>query len=506
MMNLLNRMCGTIAHAVVVAAVGVAAVAGTASAQSVTLQRVQVASGLTKPVFVTHAPNDFDRIFIVEQNGRIRVLDLNSGTMTVFLDIINRVRSTGNEQGLLGLAFHPEYDTNGYFYVNYTATSPSGATKVSRFSVNPENPNLAMANSEMVIMTVSQPFANHNGGWIGFAPYDAGNYLYVAMGDGGSGNDPSNNAQNRFSRLGKMLRIDVDASSENTPVAAAGNPFNGISGDALVWHYGLRNSWRNSFDRLTGDLIMGDVGQNAREEVSIQPFNPVGAGPGTSGYQGGKNYGWRCMEGFSCTGLTGCTCNAPALTLPAYAYVNGTAGRCAITGGYVYRGCAIPELEGKYFFGDYCSGDVWTADIDVANNVLTNVVTRTAQLSMPTFNMVSFGEDAYGELYMPFHAQGTVWKIVPATGYEFVDCDGDGVADACAILAGLVADSNNNGIPDSCEKAPCAGDLTGDGVVDADDLGVLLSAFGTADGDLNGDGSTDADDLGILLSAFGQPC
>ncbi|MGP1347291.1 MAG: PQQ-dependent sugar dehydrogenase [Phycisphaerales bacterium] len=505
----MTRTLARIARASAAAAVAVGATLAphAAAGGPVTLNRELVAGGMTRPLFVTHAPGDFDRIFIVEQPGRIRVFDLNTNTLSIFLDIQNIVRDTGNEQGLLGLAFHPDYANNGYFYVNYTAVSPTGATKISRFSVNPNNPNLALTNSEVNYLQVSQPFSNHNGGWIGFSPNDDGNYLYIASGDGGSGNDPQGNAQNRFSRLGKMLRIDVDASSAGNPIPAPGNPFNLTSGDALIWHYGLRNPWRSSFDRETGDLLIGDVGQNAREEVSVQVSNPTGAGPGDPGYGGGKNYGWRCMEGFNCTGLSGCTCNSPGLTLPVHAYTTGAGGTCSVVGGYVYRGCAIPELVGTYFFGDYCSGDVWTADVDVTGNDLNNLVSRKAQLSMPLFNLVSFGEDAFGELYMAFLGSGQVWKIVPAAGYEIEDCDEDGVPDACAILAGDVADSNGNGIPDSCEEIPCPGDLDGNLIVDSDDLGVLLSAFGTGpEGDLDDDGDTDSDDLGILLSAFGSSC
>ena len=478
--------------------------------QLIPVQRELVVSGLTRPLFVTHAPNDYNRIFIVEQPGRIRVYNFHTQQLSTFLDITTSVRDNANEQGLLGLAFHPDYENNGHFFVCYTAPVGVGDTRIARFSVDPNNSNAALPASQVVLLQFSQPFNNHNGGWIGFSPTDGANYLYFSSGDGGSGNDPNGYGQNIIVLWGKMLRIDVDNSTAGNPAPAPGNPFIGITGNDLIWHYGLRNAWRCSFDRETGDLIMADVGQGAREEVSVQLANPAGTGPADFGYQGGQNYGWRCMEGFNCTGLSGCTCNAPALTLPIHDYARvGGGGPCSITGGYVYRGCVMPEMRGTYFFGDYCSGDVWSAVLDIENNTISNLTNRKAELTPPNFNLSSFGEDAFGELYMTFLGQGSVWKIVPGPGYDITDCDNDGIADACAVAAGLVPDTNNNGIPDSCE---CIGDINDDNLVNLDDFIILAGNFGSGpgaapqQGDLNGDGFVNLDDFIVLAGNFGNDC
>jgi glucose/arabinose dehydrogenase len=257
-----------------------------------TLTTERVASGLARPVYVTHAPCDYDRVFIVEarsgSTGRIRILDISQSPpvllATPFLSINNV--ATGNEQGLLGLAFHPDYLSNGYFYVNYTRAS-DGATVIARYTVSgsPSSSNLANAASAFTIMTIAQPFTNHNGGWLQFGP---DGYLYIALGDGGNACDPSQNAQNLNSRLGKMLRIDVDGGSPF--VSPLDNPFVGVAGLDEIWAYGLRNPWRCDFDELTGDLYIADVGQFEVEEINFQPASSVG----------GENYGWDCMEGTQC--------------------------------------------------------------------------------------------------------------------------------------------------------------------------------------------------------------
>lgn len=429
--------------------IGIVVFASSAAFAGTAIRTVRVATGFTSPIFVTHAPNDFDRIFVVQQNGQIRIRTGGATLGTPFLNIAAQIIS-GGEQGLLGMAFHPDYATNGTFYVYYTA-SGGGANTLARYSVS-GNPNVANPVGT-VLFSVADPFSNHNGGWIAFGP---DGYLYVAMGDGGSGNDPNNAGQNVNTMLGKMHRIDVDGADDfpgnddddgilGNGIAGysspADNPFVGaIPGLDSIWAYGLRNPWRDSFDRLTGDLYIADVGQGAIEEVDFQ----------AAGLAGGRNYGWRCMEGNNCTGLSGCTCNAPTLTLPIHTYTHA-GGNCSITGGYVYRGCSIPDLQGVYFFADYCSNTIWSLRYNGAVSELTN---RTAEL-VPDVgsitDIVSFGEDAYGELYI-LDLAGEIFKIMPDVAPT--DCNGNSQGDTCDILSGASTDLDTNGIPDECEMAP----------------------------------------------------
>ncbi|QOJ13887.1 MAG: PQQ-dependent sugar dehydrogenase [Planctomycetia bacterium] len=420
------------------------------------LTTVRIASGLSLPLYVTHAPNDYDRIFILEQRsgstGRIRIFDFATNTLlpTPFLSITGL--STGFEQGLLGLAFHPDYQNNGYFYVYYTVSG--GASVIARYQR--ATTVTANAASNSLVLTFSQPFNNHNGGWIGFGP---DGYLYVASGDGGSANDPGNRAQDITSQLlGKILRIDVDgpdnivgnADDDEYPADATRNyalpptnPFVGVTGDDEIWAYGLRNPWRCSFDRATGDFYIGDVGQDAQEELNFQP----------AGAAGGRNYGWRCMEGTACTGLTGCTCNAPALTMPFHTFPHSGTSHCSVTGGYVYRGCTLPALQGAYFFADYCSNQIWSLRYN--GSVVSDFQNRTAELApgggLSIASITSFGEDAYGELYICDQA-GEVFKILPAGG--ITDCNANGVSDTCDLVRFPVLDCNGDGLLDSCVPPP----------------------------------------------------
>ncbi len=420
---------------------------GTALAQP-TLTTERVAAGLASPLAFTHA-GDPDRAFIVQQRGLIRVLDLTTDTVlpTPFLNLAGRVSQSGNERGLLGLAFHPDYANNGLFFVNYTDTA-SGDTVIARFSVGGD-PDIADPNSFVQVLTFDQPFSNHNGGWIGFGPNDG--YLYISAGDGGSGNDPGNRAQNTTLLLGKMLRIDIDGDDfPNDPDAnyaiPASNPFAGGGGAGEVWAYGLRNPWRSSFDRATGDLWIADVGQNNYEEIDFEP----------AGSAGGNNYGWRCMEGFHCTGLTGCTCNDAGLVLPIHEYTHSQG--CSVTGGSVYRGAAIPHLRGTYFFGDYCTAKLWSFRYDGSSK--TEFADRTAELApgggVSINSVASFGEDANGEIYI-CDLGGEVFRAIPRCR---VDLNGDGAADTLDVLAYLNYWSN----------ADPAADFTGDGVVNTLDV------------------------------------
>lgn len=453
-----------------------------------------VATGLSSPLYVTHAPNDFGRIFIVEQPGRVRVLDQSTGNMSVFLDIQSIVLS-GGERGLLGLAFHPDYAENGYFYVSYTGSG--GVSRIARYSVNPDNPNAALPGSGQILISINQPFSNHNGGWIGFSPVDG--YLYWSMGDGGSGGDPGNRAQNLNELLGKMIRIDVDGN--NGPGGLYGipasNPFVGQTGRDEIWAYGLRNAWRCSFDMQTGDLWIADVGQNAWEEINRQRAQS----------NGGENYGWRCYEGNAPYNLSGCQPSS-TMTFPVYVYAR-SGGNCSITGGVVYRGVNIPGLEGTYFYGDYCSNRIWSFSYTALNGV-TNFTERTAELAFQggagVSGLASFGQDAYGEIYICSLFNGRVFKIVPVDG-PFVDCNNNGIEDAAEILDGSAQDSNGNGILDECEIV-CEGDANGDNVVDLADLNIVLANFGqtTSEGDLNGDGEVNLSDLNLVLANFGESC
>jgi glucose/arabinose dehydrogenase len=338
---------------------------------------------------VTHAGDGTGRIFVVEQGGRIRVLDNGAVLADPFLDISAFVACCG-EQGLLSAAFPPGFVSKGYFYVNYTRAA-DGATVVARYRVPPGSPNAADPGSEEVLLTVSQPFANHNGGQIAFGP-DA--YLYVGMGDGGSGGDPLNSGQNPGTLLGKLLRIDVESGAYPYAVPAD-NPFTGSAGyRPEIWALGLRNPWRFAFDRGTGDLYIGDVGQGAFEEVDVQP----------AGDPGGRNYGWNIMEGMECFSASGCS--SAGLTLPVATYDHSQG--CSVTGGTVYRGVSLP-LQGIYLYGDFCSGRIWGLRRDAAGWDAAELLPPRN----PSLNIASFGEDEGGNVYVADYASGDLLKVVP---------------------------------------------------------------------------------------------
>ena len=344
------------------------------------------ASNLDRPVNIKHAGDD--RLFVAEQDGLIKIINAN-GTIesTPFIDIDSRVRSTGNEQGLLGLAFHPDYISNGYFFVNYI--NNSGTTVISRFSRNETNPSIADPNSELIILTFSQPFSNHNGGELAFGP---DGYLYISSGDGGSGGDPQNNSQFLGSMLGKLLRIDVNNSTEASPyVIPAENPFvSNPNANDEIWAYGLRNPWKFSFDRSTNDLWIGDVGQNAREEINLTPSTD----------SGGLNYGWRCYEGNNTFNTSGCP-NSNNLTFPVSEYAH-TGGRCSLTGGYVYRGLVYPNFQGLYFFADLCTQEIGYLKFENAS--------WNSTFESFSGSWVAFGEDINGELYIS-SLSGNIFKL-----------------------------------------------------------------------------------------------
>lgn len=353
---------------------------------------MQFSSGFVRPCDITHCGDD--RLFVVEQRGMIWILDQNGNKLpNPFLNIDPSVGSSGNEQGLLGLAFHPNYAQNGHFYVNYTDNN--GDTKVSRFTVSANNPNLADAASEVVLLTADQPYSNHNGGCLKFGP---DGYLYIGLGDGGSGGDPQANGQKRTTFLGKMLRIDVVG---GTPYAVpADNPFvNDATTLDEIWALGLRNPWRFSFDRQTGDLWIGDVGQDSWEEIDFQPASSIG----------GENYGWRCYEGTHTFNTSNCP-NVSELTMPVAEYANSGSLGCSVTGGFVYRGFKYPQLFGKYLYTDYCTGRLWTVVPDGmggwTNSQIADLINN---------QLVSFGENKNGELFMLGNGNGLVYRIHDAT-------------------------------------------------------------------------------------------
>ncbi len=390
----------------------------------------RVVSGLTRPIYATHAPGDETRLFIVEKRGRIRILDLETETLNsdYFLNIESLVQggtSTSDERGLLGLAFHPDYQNNGYFYVCYTATAGSGDSYIRRYRRGADADH-ATTTGALTIMSYDQPYTNHNGGYLEFGP---DGLMYIFTGDGGSGGDPGNRAQDITSqRLGKILRIDVDG---GTPYSIpADNPFVGTTGDDEIYAYGLRNPWRCSFDRETGDIWIADVGQNAREEVNyVRPEQLAGT-----------NFGWVCREG-QANYSSSCGNSGPFFE-PQVQYFHNSSGGYSITGGYVYRGCSMPELQGTYFYADYVLSNFWSA-VPQADGSLS-VQVRTSELRVSTtgnsINQVaSFGEDARGELYIVSQA-GSIYKIVPDEGSE--SCDPPPVNDECSNAIAAVDGAN----------------------------------------------------------------
>ncbi|WP_084640373.1 PQQ-dependent sugar dehydrogenase [Meiothermus rufus] len=351
-----------------------------------------VSSGLTQPLYLTHAGDGSGDLYVVEKAGRIRLIEGGTLRPQAFLDISSKT-SKGGEQGLLGLAFHPSYRNNGYFYVNYT--NSEGDTVIARYSAN-RSTKLADPNSEQVVLTIDQPYDNHNAGWLGFGP---DRMLYIPLGDGGSGGDPQNYAQRLEAQsgnrhfLGKVLRIDVNSSEQgrNYRIPADNPSLGGRVSE--IWAYGLRNPWRASFDRHTGDLWIADVGERTQEEINRAP-------------QGGKglNYGWKIMEGTHCyANQVAPGCNHPSLTPPVHSY--GRSDGISVTGGYVYRGSRFPRMQGRYFFTDFGSGHLWSL------RLINGAWTHKTEVSSAGNGLASFGEDEQGELYVISLFGGQVWRL-----------------------------------------------------------------------------------------------
>lgn len=353
--------------------------------QGLNIQLAARTGGSDQIVAITHAGDD--RLFLTIRDGRIKIFADGEVRPQVFLDIRNQV-GTGGEGGLLSTAFHPRYSENGFFFVNYT--NRAGDTVIARYRVSANDPDRAAPASGRTLLTLDQPFSNHNGGQLQFGP---DGFLYVGMGDGGAAGDPACRAQRDDELLGKMLRLDVDQNVNGAPFYGipADNPFRGADGVRdEIWAFGLRNPWRFSFDRQTGDLWLSDVGQNAREEVNFQPAHS----------DGGENYGWKPMEGSLCFGNDVCPagtppCNSAAFTLPVLEY--GRDLGCSIIGGYVYRGDSVPGLRGTYIFSDLCTGRIWGATRQGTGfQVREASIPAGANLD----GLVTFGEDSRGELYL----------------------------------------------------------------------------------------------------------
>jgi uncharacterized protein (TIGR03437 family) len=384
-------------------------IGGLAAHAQAAIRLTPLVSGLPGVTDIQHAGDGSGRLFIVQQNGIIRILKGSSLLPEPFLDLRSRTSGRG-EQGLLGLAFPPDYGRKQYFYLNYT--NLAGDTVIARYMASTD-PDKADGTSESILLMIDQPYANHNGGQLRFGP---DGFMYIGMGDGGSSNDPMNNAQNGRTLLGKMLRIDTEREPGRYRIPPD-NPF--ASSTAFlpeIWAYGLRNPWRFSFDRATSDLWIGDVGQNRAEEIDFQPASS----------RGGENYGWKLMEGLQCVAAG---CNTTGLVVPVAEYTR--AGGCSVTGGFVYRGRRFPTLRGTYIYGDYCTGNLWgiTRAGDSWNN----------QLLLASREVIStFGEDEAQELYLAGYNSGTIFRV---EGDEALTLTPNAVVNAASFVPGLVAGS-----------------------------------------------------------------
>lgn len=410
-------------------------------AQEAPIRLKRVAAGLSFPDDIQNAGDGSGRLFIAQQGGRISILKNGAVLPAPFLDISDRVRS-GGERGLLGLAFPPDYQRKQYFYVNYT--NLQGNTVIARYR-STSNPDIADPGSEQILLTINQPYANHNGGQLRFGP---DGYLCIGMGDGGSAGDPMNNAQNRQSLLGKMLRLDVESDPARTRIPPD-NPFvNDSSYHPAIWALGLRNPWRFSFDRATGDLWIADVGQNRAEEVDFQPASS----------RGGQNYGWNRMEGLGCFQPG---CNPAGLTLPVLEY--GRSDGCSVTGGFVYRGSRVPALRGTYLYGDYCSGKIW--GLRREGDRWVNALLLDTDQAVSTF-----GEDEAGGIYVADHLGGTV-DLIEGSNAPSVSAAAvvNAASNAIGAVAGSIATVYVTGVMDtvgiaSAARTPLPTTLSGVGV------------------------------------------
>ncbi len=434
---------------------------------------VEFIAAVDTPTDLTHAPGDFERLFVLEKSGRIVVIKDGAVLANPFLDITSLVDDSTGETGLLGLAFHPDYQTNGLFYVYYTRDDDEmGAMEsvIIRYTVSGD-PEIADAGSAQTVLVIQQPTHSHNGGWLDFGPNDL---LHLSLGDGGGSFDPDDNAQNTETLLGSILRLDVDgddfpADPDRNYAIPPGNPFVGVAGLDEIWMYGLRNPWRCSFDPTTGDFYIGDVGHALFEEINYV----------LAGTQGGQNFGWDCIEATNCTFEPTCDCEDLGLESPLYEYPHPPAGGTAIIGGVVYRGSEIPQLVGSYLFADRFH-HAWRL---VHNGGEVAKVEEILLNAPPGLGINSFGVDAAGEVYIcdGIGGIGEIYKIVADAdcndnGVPDVDdisngtsgdCEPNGVPDECQFAGGTSVDCNSNTVPDDCDIAlGDSDDLNANGVPD----------------------------------------
>jgi len=440
------------------AVVGASACLAPAASAVAPIQTEVFVTGLNRPLEMVQHPTDPDVQFVVQQGGVIRVVE-NGNLGGVFLDVTSFIGNSSGERGLLGLAFPADYPDDPSFYINHTDTA--GDTNIVRYQHTPGDPLTGDPSTREVILEVDQPFSNHNGGHLEMGP---DGFLYIALGDGGFANDPQQNAQNLNNLLGAILRIDVSGGPGSGFSIPPDNPFVGKAGRDEIWSYGLRNPWKFTFDTGscgTNAMPIGDVGQDVAEEIDYEPADTPG-----------RNYGWDCMEAFQCAPApNGCTCNAPGLTLPIHDVPQPTAQ--SITGGYVYRGQLVPENRGRYFFGDFLTGRVWSLGLSIDQDgeaMVTDVVEHSSELLGGPFqaNISSFARDADGELYILGWSSGVIRKIINV-------------------------------------NSPA--NINDDAAVDGADLGLLLGqwgATGCGEADLNNDDIVDGADLGLLLGQWGN--
>ena len=401
-----------------------------------------VASGISQPTDIQNAGDGSGRLFFVQQNGIVRIFRNGALVTAPFLNITAKTRADG-ERGLLGLAFPPGFAQKQWFYVDYTDLN--GDTVIAQYRVS-SNPDLADSASENILLHIAQPFANHNGGQVRFGPEG---YLYIGMGDGGSGGDPFGNGQNLGTLLGKLLRIDVESEPGHLHIPPDNPLINTPGARPEIWAYGLRNPWRFSWDRGTGDLFIGDVGQDLYEEVDFQPASS----------RGGENYGWNRMEGLHCYQAN---CSMTGLTLPVAEYTHAVNNNCSVTGGFVYRGRVSPGLRGIYLYGDYCSGLIWGLEHQGSSWVNT-------QLLASGFAISTFGQDESGEIYIANQANGAIYHIV---GSAAPRVSAAGIGNAASYALGLV--------PGSLATAFAAGLLDDSGIVSASGLPLDTSLNGVS--------------------------
>lgn len=434
------------------------ALLGAAWQAEAVITREVVATGLASPVHVTAPPGDTDRIFVVQRGGLIRIINKATSTVlaTPFLNVNDSPNTnvdTQGEGGLLSMAFHPNYSSNGFFFVYYTTNipGPGFSTRVSRFTVS-GSPDVADPASEVVFFELEQPFSNHNGGMIAFRPGDFMQSLYIGMGDGGSGCDPSEFAQNNNSKLGKFLRVNVNAGPSGdveNPFAPASNPFVGAPGDDLIWSTGWRNPFRWSFDRATGDMYVGDVGQVTREEVSFEPATDPGGG----------NYGWNAREGFISAPCPNAEPTLPGMIDPIHDYDHNGSG-ASISGGVVYRGIRYASLYGRYFFGDFVTLQVWSFVYD--GSTVSDLQTHTGVLNPNNANIAGFGEDGDGDIYI-IEFGGTIARITDPDS-PGLDLDQDLLEDYRETDTGIfVSDTDTGTDPNDI-------DSDDDGVIDGTEV------------------------------------